>query len=162
MGAATISSDELAAAIAAYAPVFVSLFSGMLIAKDRTSSFLARLFASPMTAADFILGYSLPMLVVALAQSLVTFLFARLFGASDRRVHVAWGDCGFADGAHVHGDKPAVRHADEQQGRGWCVRRDAHDNRVHSLRGHGADPDHGVDIGISRRHYRSTMPRSPL
>lgn len=145
-GAATISSDELAAAIAAYAPVFVSLFSGMLIAKDRTSSFLARLFASPMTAADFILGYSLPMLVVALAQSLVTFLFARLFGASDRRAHVAWGDCGFADGAHVHGDKPAVRHADEQQGRGWCVRRDAHDNRVHSLRGHGADPDHGVDI----------------
>ena len=36
-GAATISGDELAAAISAYAPVFVSLFSGMLIAKDRTS-----------------------------------------------------------------------------------------------------------------------------
>lgn len=66
-GAATISGDELAAAISAYAPVFVSLFSGMLIAKDRTSSFLTRLFASPMTAADFTLGYSLPMLVVALA-----------------------------------------------------------------------------------------------
>ena len=79
-GAATISDDELAAAISAYAPVFVSLFSGMLIAKDRTSSFLTRLFASPMTAADFTLGYSLPMLVVALAQSLVTFLFAGLFG----------------------------------------------------------------------------------
>ncbi len=79
-GAATISGDELAAAISAYAPVFVSLFSGMLIAKDRTSSFLTRLFASPMTAADFTLGYSLPMLVVALAQSLVTFLFAGLFG----------------------------------------------------------------------------------
>ncbi|RYN08366.1 hypothetical protein [Bifidobacterium animalis] len=60
-GAATISGDELAAAISAYAPVFVSLFSGMLIAKDRTSSFLTRLFASPMTAADFTLGYSLPM-----------------------------------------------------------------------------------------------------
>ena len=79
-GAATISGDELAAAISAYAPVFVSLFSGMLIAKDRTSSFLTRLFASPMTAADFTLGYSLPMLVVALAQPLVTFLFAGLFG----------------------------------------------------------------------------------
>ena len=80
-GAATISGDELAAAISAYAPVFVSLFSGMLIAKDRTSSFLTRLFASPMTAADFTLGYSLPMLVVALAQSLVTFLFARGYSA---------------------------------------------------------------------------------
>ena len=67
-----ISGDELAAAISAYAPVFVSLFSGMLIAKDRTSSFLTRLFASPMTAADFTLGYSLAMLVVALAQTLVT------------------------------------------------------------------------------------------
>ena len=79
-GARAMSIGDLTASIAAYAPVFLSLFSGMLLAKDRTSSFLARLFVSPMTSADFMFGYTVPMLVVSLAQSLVTFLCAGLFG----------------------------------------------------------------------------------
>ena len=79
-GAHAVSGTDLTAAVAAYAPVFLSLFAGMLLAKDRTSSFLSRQFVSPMTAADFILGYTRPMLVVSLAQSLITFLCAGLFG----------------------------------------------------------------------------------
>jgi len=59
---------------------FLTLFSGMLIAKDRTSSFLIRLFASPLTSSDYIWGYSLPLLPIALAQSLVFFITAFLFG----------------------------------------------------------------------------------
>lgn len=72
--------EVLAPGIAAFAPVFMALFPGMLLAKDRTSSFLTRLLASPVTPAEFLLGYTLPMVLTAMAQSLVTFLTAGLFG----------------------------------------------------------------------------------
>lgn len=65
---------ELAPGIAVFGLSFVSLFSGMLAAKDRTSSFLIRLYASPMRASDFIVGYMLPFLPISVAQSLVCFL----------------------------------------------------------------------------------------
>ncbi|MFA5859277.1 MAG: ABC transporter permease [Elusimicrobiota bacterium] len=55
---------------------FLTLFSGMLIGKDRSTSFLTRLFASPLTATDYILGYSLPLLPIALLQSTVFFVTA--------------------------------------------------------------------------------------
>lgn len=42
--------DKLAPGIAVFGLSFISLFSGMLIAKDRTSAFMLRLFASPMMA----------------------------------------------------------------------------------------------------------------
>jgi len=54
----------------------------MILAKDRTSSFLTRLFASPMTASDFLLGYTAPMIVMTLGQSAITLLAACLFGLS--------------------------------------------------------------------------------
>ena len=50
---------NLAPGLAMFGSVFMALFAGMLLSKDRTSSFLMRLFTSPMTAADFILGYTL-------------------------------------------------------------------------------------------------------
>lgn len=71
---------RLASGISAFAPVFMSLFSGMLLSKDRSSSFLMRLFASPMTAVDFILGYSIPMLVFTVAQASITFIAACMLG----------------------------------------------------------------------------------
>ena len=58
---------------------FLTLFSGMLIAKDRTTSFLTRLFASPLTSSDYIFGYSLPLLPIALLQSAVFFIAAFFF-----------------------------------------------------------------------------------
>lgn len=70
----------LAPGIATFAPTFLALFSGMLLAKDRTSSFLTRLFASPMKPLDFILGYTLPMIVIAVAQAAITLAAAALFG----------------------------------------------------------------------------------
>lgn len=72
--------DSLAPGIATFAPAFLALFSGMLLSKDRTTSFLMRLFTSPMTALDFILGYTLPMLAMVVLQALVTFAAAALFG----------------------------------------------------------------------------------
>lgn len=66
--------------IAVFGLSFVALFSGMLIAKDRASMFMTRLFATPMTSADFILGYTLPAVPLALLQGLCCYLCALLFG----------------------------------------------------------------------------------
>lgn len=74
--------ENLSPGIAVFGLSFLSLFSGMLIAKDRTTSFLMRLFASPLTASDFILGYILPLLPMAAAQSTVCFIAAFFLGLS--------------------------------------------------------------------------------
>lgn len=63
--------NTLAPGIALFGLTFMALFSGLLLARDRTSAFLARLTASPMTAADFLLGYLLPMLPIAAGQSAI-------------------------------------------------------------------------------------------
>lgn len=59
---------------------FISLFSGMLISKDRLTSFLTRLFSSPLTATNFILGYTLPFIPMAIMQSIVCFITAYFLG----------------------------------------------------------------------------------
>lgn len=74
------SIENLAPGLAMFGTVFMALFAGMLLAKDRTSSFLVRLFTSPMTSLDFILGYTLPMFVIALAQAAITLLAASFCG----------------------------------------------------------------------------------
>ena len=63
--------ETLAPGIALFGLTFLALFSGLLLARDRTSAFLARLTASPMTAADFLLGYLLPLLPMAVGQSVI-------------------------------------------------------------------------------------------
>ena len=75
-----LSIENLAPGLAMCGTAFRALFTGMLLSKDRTSSFLMRLFASPMTSLDFILGYTLPMLVMALAQAAITLLASCIVG----------------------------------------------------------------------------------
>jgi len=58
---------------------FMSLFCAMLISGDRAQSFSARLSASPLGASDFILGYMLGALPIALVQSAITFITALCF-----------------------------------------------------------------------------------
>lgn len=74
------SIDRLAPGIAVFGLSFFSLFAGTLIAKDRVTSLLMRLFASPLTASDFILGYALPLLPIAMVQVLVCFIGAFVLG----------------------------------------------------------------------------------
>lgn len=71
---------QLTPGIAVFGLSFVSLFSATLISKDRASSFMARLLASPLTASDFIFGYTLPMLPMAVAQSAVCYIAAIILG----------------------------------------------------------------------------------
>jgi len=72
--------DHLTPGIAVFGLSFISIFSGMLIAKDRTSSFMLRLFTSPLTSSDFIFGYTLPLLPMAVLQIAVCFTMAFFLG----------------------------------------------------------------------------------
>ena len=55
---------------------FMTLFSATVIAKDRGSALLQRLYTTPLTATDFILGYTLPMLPIAVAQCMICYVTA--------------------------------------------------------------------------------------
>ena len=59
---------------------FMTLFSALLLSKDRESALLQRLYTTPLTAADFIFGYTLPLLPMALAQSVICYIAAALLG----------------------------------------------------------------------------------
>lgn len=72
--------SSLTPGIAVFGLSFISLFSGMIIAKDRSSSFMLRLFTSPMTAKNYILGYTLPLIPMSIAQIVFCFIVAMLLG----------------------------------------------------------------------------------
>ncbi len=59
---------------------FMTLFSATIIAKDRGSSLLQRLYTTPLTPTDFILGYTLPIIPIAVAQCCVCYLAAVILG----------------------------------------------------------------------------------
>ncbi len=65
--------DNLAGGVAIFGHTFVMLFTALNVTKDRSGSFLIRMFASPMKSSDFTNGYIFPMLIVALVQALITF-----------------------------------------------------------------------------------------
>ena len=66
--------DNLAGGIIIFGQTFVMLFTALTIAKDRSGSFLIRLFATPMKSSDFTNGYIIPMVIVALAQALISLI----------------------------------------------------------------------------------------
>lgn len=72
--------DKLTPGIAAFGHSFLALFAGMLIAKDRTSALTLRLFASPLKKWEFIAGYALPMLPLAIIQALLCLLTGCIMG----------------------------------------------------------------------------------
>lgn len=72
--------QHLAPGIVVFGLSFMTLFSATLIAKDRGSSFLQRLYTTPLTAGDFILGYLLPILPICIAQSIICYAAAVILG----------------------------------------------------------------------------------
>ena len=68
--------DTLTPGITVFGLSFMTLFSATLIAKDRESAFLQRLYTTPLTGLDFILGYMLPILPIAIGQTIICYLFA--------------------------------------------------------------------------------------
>lgn len=72
--------EQLAPGIAVFGLSFMTLFSATLIAKDRESSLLQRLYTAPLKSSDFILGYMLPVIPIATAQSIVCYTVAIALG----------------------------------------------------------------------------------
>lgn len=59
---------------------FMTLFSATIIAKDRGSSLLQRLYTTPLTSTDFILGYTLPVIPISVAQCIICYIAAIILG----------------------------------------------------------------------------------
>lgn len=74
--------DTLTPGITVFGLSFMTLFSATLISKDRESALLQRLYTTPLTGLDMILGYLLPILPIALGQTLVCYLVAIFLGAT--------------------------------------------------------------------------------
>lgn len=72
--------QHLTPGITVFGLSFMSLFSATIISKDRGSSFLQRLYTTPLTPMDFILGYTLPIIPIAIAQSVVCYAAAIVLG----------------------------------------------------------------------------------
>ena len=68
--------DTLTPGITVFGLSFMTLFSATLIARDRESAFLQRLYTTPLRGIDFIIGYMLPILPIALAQAVICYLMA--------------------------------------------------------------------------------------
>ena len=52
---------------------FLTLFSATLVARDRETAFLQRLYTTPLKPVEYILGYLLPMVPIAVAQCAVCY-----------------------------------------------------------------------------------------
>lgn len=72
--------SSLTPGIAVFGLSFMTLFSATLIAKDRESSFISRLYTTPMRSRDFILGYMIPLIPISLIGSAVSYLLAIALG----------------------------------------------------------------------------------
>ncbi len=68
--------NTLTPGITVFGLSFMTLFSATLVAKDRESALLQRLYTTPLSGFDFIIGYMLPLLPMAVGQTVICYLFA--------------------------------------------------------------------------------------
>lgn len=72
--------QKLAPGITVFGLSFMTLFSATLIAKDRESALLQRLYTTPLRSRDYILGYTLPIIPISVLQSAICYLTAMILG----------------------------------------------------------------------------------
>ena len=68
---------------------FITLFTAMLVSKDRTSSLLIRLGISPMKPIEYILGYMLSIIPLILIQNVLFFILAIALGLNFS-INIIW------------------------------------------------------------------------
>lgn len=78
----TFQIVNLAPGILVFGFTFLMLFACLQVSKDRSSAFLLRLYASPLTARDYLCGYTLPLLAVGVGQCAVTFAVSAVIAAA--------------------------------------------------------------------------------
>lgn len=72
--------NNLAPGVVVFGLNFLSLFSAMLISKDRVSGFIIRMYISPLKSSNYILGYTVPILPMAIVQGIICYIVALLLG----------------------------------------------------------------------------------
>ena len=72
--------ESLTPGITVFGLSFMTLFSATLVARDRESAFLQRLYTTPLKSADYILGYMLPLVPIAIGQGAICYLVAIFLG----------------------------------------------------------------------------------
>lgn len=72
--------QHLTPGITVFGLSFLTLFTATIISKDRSTSLLQRLYTTPLTSVDFILGYTLPIIPIAIAQSVICYIAAIILG----------------------------------------------------------------------------------
>ena len=91
--AALFEIGSLAPGIGVFGLSFLTLFSATLLARDRESALLQRLYTTPLRPMDFILGYLLPMVPIAVGQTIVCYGVAILLGLPVT-VNILWAVLG--------------------------------------------------------------------
>lgn len=71
---------NLVPGISVFGLSFISLFTATLVAKDRCTSFILRLFTSPLKSSQYIVGYTLPLIPMSILQTIVCYIAAFAFG----------------------------------------------------------------------------------
>ena len=72
--------EHLAPGVMVFGHSFITLFAALLIARDRSTSFLLRLFATPMCAWDYLAGYLLPLIPLSAVQGVLLYAVAVALG----------------------------------------------------------------------------------
>lgn len=72
--------ENLTPGITIFGLSFMTLFSATLIAKDRETAFIQRLYTTPLKASDYILGYMLPLIPLSILQTIICYIVAIIIG----------------------------------------------------------------------------------
>jgi len=81
----------LAPGIVVFSQSFLTLFTGLLLSIDRSTSFLTRLYVSKTKAHEFIFGYTFALLPIALVQGVMFFVIGGLLDSSFWSVGMIYG-----------------------------------------------------------------------
>ena len=72
--------QHLTPGITVFGLSFMTLFSATIIAKGRGTALLQRLYTTPLTSFDFIFGYKIPVIPIAVAQCVICYIVAIILG----------------------------------------------------------------------------------
>jgi ABC-2 type transport system permease protein len=76
------SPQSLTPGIIVFCYAFLIMFSSILLAKDRQSFFLVRLFTTPLKPSDYILAYLIPFIPIAISQAAICMIVGFILGAT--------------------------------------------------------------------------------
>ena len=72
--------DMLPPGIAVFSGAFAMLYMALLVSRDRATWFLTRLYSSPLTDGDFVLGYALPGILIGAGQLVICWAASAVTG----------------------------------------------------------------------------------